>query len=111
LFSNQSIFPIWATNLTVITGEKYQHFDAENNLVLFEVVQGHTTQIGWEPLNVPALFKRVAAENEVLPWVQPLGAQDAYQIGDRVTFGGQTWESTAANNVWQPGVFGWVVVS
>lgn len=43
-------------------------------------------------------------------WVQPTGAQDAYQIGDRVTHNGSTWESTAANNVWEPGVFGWVQV-
>lgn len=34
---------------------------------------------------------------------------DAYQIGDRVTHQGQTWESTAANNVWSPPTF-WVVV-
>lgn len=33
-----------------------------------------------------------------------------YQIGDRVTHNGQTWEATAANNHWEPGVFGWVVV-
>jgi hypothetical protein len=44
------------------------------------------------------------------PWVQPTGSQDAYQVGDRVTFEGQTWESTAANNVWSPGVYGWTVV-
>jgi hypothetical protein len=43
-------------------------------------------------------------------WVQPTGAQDAYQLGDRVTHNGQVWESTYPNNVWEPGVFGWVVV-
>lgn len=43
-------------------------------------------------------------------WVQPTGGHDAYQLGDRVTHAGQTWESTFANNVWEPGVFGWVVV-
>lgn len=40
-------------------------------------------------------------------WVQPTWAGDAYQIGDRVTHNGQTWTSTAANNVWEPGVYGW----
>jgi hypothetical protein len=44
------------------------------------------------------------------PWVQPTGAHDAYPLGARVTHNGQTWESTVANNVWAPGVFGWVVV-
>ena len=41
-------------------------------------------------------------------WVQPSGAQDAYQIGDRVTHNGHVWKSTVANNVWEPGVYGWV---
>ena len=45
------------------------------------------------------------------PWVQPLGSEDAYALGDRVTHNGQTWESTHAANVWEPGVFGWVVVT
>lgn len=42
-------------------------------------------------------------------WVQPAGAHDAYQIGDLVTYQGQTWVSVAANNVWAPGVYGWNV--
>lgn len=44
-------------------------------------------------------------------WVQPTGAQDAYAMGARVTHNGQNWENTgSAANVWEPGVFGWVVV-
>lgn len=42
-------------------------------------------------------------------WVQPTGAHDAYQIGDRVTHNDQVWVSTVADNVWEPGVFGWTV--
>lgn len=42
-------------------------------------------------------------------WVQPTGAHDAYQIGDLVTYQGQVWRSIAANNVWAPGVYGWVL--
>ena len=30
--------------------------------------------------------------------------------GATVTHNGQTWESTHAANVWEPGVFGWAVV-
>lgn len=40
-------------------------------------------------------------------WVQPTGGHDAYQVGDRVTHNGQTWTNTTANNVWEPGVYGW----
>lgn len=40
-------------------------------------------------------------------WVQPTGGHDAYAAGDRVTYQGKVWESTADNNVWRPGVHGW----
>lgn len=43
-------------------------------------------------------------------WIQPTGAQDAYNIGDRVSHNGQNWESTVDANVWEPGVFGWVQI-
>ena len=46
----------------------------------------------------------------VAPWVQPTGA-NPYTRGARVTHKGQTWENTGSDaNVWEPGVFGWVVV-
>lgn len=47
-------------------------------------------------------------EATIAAWVQPAGAQDAYKKGDIVTHNGKTWESTADNNVWEPGVYGWV---
>jgi hypothetical protein len=105
----QSMFPIWEKledGFAFRVNEKYQSFDGME-LKLFKVIQQHSKQSNWNPLAVPALFIRVALENEILPWVQPTGAQDAYQIGDRVTHKGFTWESINANNVWEPGVFGW----
>ena len=44
------------------------------------------------------------------PWVQPLGAHDAYPDGAVVTYEGQLWRSTIAANVWAPGVHGWELV-
>mgnify|MGYP004563585257 FL=1 len=73
---------------------------------LYEVVQAHTTQSGWEPPNVPALFKRVWTE-EYPEWIQPTGAHDAYAKDAKVTHNGKKWISTADNNVWEPGVYGW----
>lgn len=99
------LFPDWEPGLAVKVGEVYR-WDG----TLVEVVQAHTTQADWTPDVVPALFKihRTAA---VAPWVQPLGAQDAYRLGERVTHNGQTWENTGSDaNVWEPGVFGWTVV-
>ena len=38
-------------------------------------------------------------------------AANPYTRGARVTHKGQTWENTGSNaNVWEPGVFGWVLV-
>lgn len=72
------------------------------------MIQDHTTQDGWEPPNVPALFKRVWTE-EYPEWVQPAGAHDAYAKGAKVSHNGKKWVSTADANVWEPGVYGWEV--
>lgn len=40
-------------------------------------------------------------------WVQPTGAHDAYQRGDKVSHNGKNWVSDADGNVWEPGVYGW----
>jgi hypothetical protein len=83
---------------------------------LYECIQGHTTQADWTPDIVPALFSEIQAPGAsgYPEWVQPTGAHDAYHIGDRVTHEGQNWECTQGdangNNVWEPGVFGWVVI-
>lgn len=45
-------------------------------------------------------------------WVQPTGAHDAYNIGDRVSFEGKNYESLIAANVWSPSVYpaGWKAI-
>lgn len=43
-------------------------------------------------------------------WKQPTGAHDSYAVGAKVTHNGFTWVSTASNNVWEPGVYGWTKV-
>lgn len=44
----------WKPGTTVKPGERYTHQGAT-----YEVIQGHTTQAGWEPPAVPALWKKV----------------------------------------------------
>lgn len=46
--------PEWKPGTTVKPGERYTHQGAT-----YEVIQGHTTQAGWEPPAVPALWKKV----------------------------------------------------
>lgn len=53
-------------------------------------------------------------EPETYPeFVQPTGAHDAYQIGDRVLYNGKVYESTIANNVWAPDAYpqGWKLLA
>lgn len=82
---------------------------------LYKCVQAHTSQTGWEPPNVPALWTEVAKPGEIPVWKQPTGAQDAYMTGDKVWYPEKdttVYISTVDNNVWepgQPGVFGWEV--
>jgi hypothetical protein len=77
---------------------------------LYRVIQAHTTQQDWEPPTTPALYVVVTPPGTIAPWVQPTGAHDAYNMGDRVSHNGKIWESTINANVWEPGVHGWVEV-
>ena len=45
-------------------------------------------------------------------WVQPTGAHDAYNTGDKVTYNGKHYQSTTNGNVWSPDAYppGWQLV-
>lgn len=45
-------------------------------------------------------------------WVQPTGAHDCYNIGDKVTYNGKHYTSTIDGNVWSPDAYpaGWEAV-
>lgn len=112
---NQYLYPIWEAGIDYSIDHKVQHFTADNQLVLYKCVQAHTSQSDWQPKDVPALFTRVAYPNEILDFVQPTGAQDTYQSGDRVYFpiGSTTiYESTIDNNAYSPTSYpaGWLLI-
>lgn len=46
---------------------------------------------------------------DVPDWVQPTGAHDAYQRGDKVRYNGNVYESLIDGNVWSPDAYpaGW----
>lgn len=82
---------------------------------LYKVVQAHTSQDDWTPDITPALYTEVAEPGTIPVWKQPTGAQDAYNIGDKVhypTEGDPVYESTVDNNVWSPEAYpqGWKLV-
>lgn len=101
--------PPWRAGMSVEVGDVFMY---ERNL--YRVVQAHTTAAQWPPDAVPALFTRhynTSGDNPD-PFVQPTGAHDAYQIGDRVTFEGNIYESVIDNNVWSPTAYpaGWTLI-
>ena len=102
LVDNKAAFPWWnGDRVNYLTGMLVQY--GEN---LYRVVQSHISQSDWTPDKTPALFTKISTE-EFPEWVQPTGAQDAYMSGDKVTHNSKHWISTADNNVWEPGVYGW----
>jgi hypothetical protein len=110
VLTNKALFPMWKFPFAYPIGFNCQDFNNENELVLYRVVQAHTSQEDWKPKDVPALFTRVALPNQVLAWKQPVGSSDAYARGAVVTHKGQIWENTGSDaNVWEPSVFGWTV--
>lgn len=61
-------------------------------------------------LNAPEPVEGEDEPEETIPdFVQPTGAHDAYQQGDRVTFNGEVYESLINGNVWSPETYpaGW----
>ena len=102
------LFPAWAVGASYEAGIRIR-YDGK----LYRCEQGHTSQTGWEPPNVPALWTEVAEPGEIPVWRQPTGAQDAYQIGDKVHYpdkDGPVYISVMDNNIWEPGVYGWELV-
>ena len=105
------VYPLWTVGKAYTVGEICRYgVNSDNESQLYQVLQAHTSQSDWTPDVATSLFKAVGISPSGIPiWTQPLGASDAYQTGDRVMYNDQIWVSTCDNNVWQPGVYGWVL--
>jgi hypothetical protein len=87
--------------------------NAVGDAQLYMVLQDHTSAEQWTPDASPSLYKAIGITEEGYPeWVQPLGASDAYNTGDVVSYNGTLYKSTIDGNVWSPVDYpqGWVVV-
>lgn len=81
---------------------------------LYQVLQAHTSAEEWTPDTAASLYKKIGVTEEGYPeWVQPLGASDAYNTGDVVSYNGTLYKSTIDGNVWAPDVYpaGWETVT
>jgi hypothetical protein len=79
---------------------------------LYQVLQDHTSAAEWAPDAAVSLYKAVGVTADGYPeWSQPVGASDAYNTGDIVSFNGTLYRSTIDANVWSPTAYpaGWEV--
>jgi len=75
--------PAWAPTVNYPLGT----FVSFNSIV-YEARQSHTSQTGWEPPNVPALWERPTPCN-LAPWTN----QTHYLVGGEVTFNGSRFKA------------------
>lgn len=97
------LFPFWKAMppMEYEVGDRIRYNDT-----LYKCVQAHTSQSDWTPDVTPALWVEVSIE-EFPEWKQPLGSEDAYRIGDKVSHLDKHWVSTIDYNVYEPSVYGW----
>lgn len=98
-----SMFPSWTENWTGKAGTILMD---EGNLYrsIHDVGVGQNTK----PSTTPSMWSPISDPTQEFPeWVQPIGAHDAYSIGDKVNHLDKHWISTVNGNVWEPGVYGW----
>ena len=97
----QCLYPVFATGTAYAAGSRVV-YDGK----LYKCVQAHTSQVDWTPDATPALWAAVSVD--AWPeWVQPTGAHDAYNTGDKVSYNGKHYICTADANVYAPEVYGW----
>ena len=101
----KDLFPIWSGNsINYKVNDRVRY-----NSILYKCLQQHTSQEEWTPIAAASLWAKVLIpEPQVIPdWEQP-DSTNPYQIGDKVRHKGIIWENTIANNIWEPGVYGWI---
>ena len=97
------LYPAWRSETEYHAGDRVLHGG-----VLYKVLQAHTSQADWTPDITPALFVVVSLD-EWPEFIQPTGAHDSYNKGDKVTFEGKHYISLIDGNVYSPTAYpaGW----
>ena len=110
-----SAFPAFKVGKAYKVKEVFRYGEnAVGDAQLYQVLQDHTSAEEWSPDASPSLYKAIGVTEDGYPeWVQPLGASDAYNIGDIVSYNGKLYESTIDGNVWAPDAYpaGWKEVA
>ena len=112
-----ALFSFWRDNASEemewIVGEKVEEgWKRTYGGKTYECTQPHYTQVDWTPDKAHTLWDEVQVTPDYPVWVQPTGAHDSYNEGDRVhfpTINDPVYESVINANVWSPTAYpeGW----
>ena len=108
---NLDVFAEWQPDVNYVPGNIRKVTAEDGSAKLFKCNIENKSQPDWHPSIPSALWSKIGDPSiEFTPWSQPVGAHDAYQMGDKVEHKEKHWQSTANANVWEPGVYGWTEV-
>jgi hypothetical protein len=114
ILSVASVFPAYEVGKAYKVKDVFSYgLNAVGDAQLYQVLQEHTSAEQWVPGAAPSLYKAIGMADDGHPeWVQPIGASDAYNTGDVVSYNGTLYESTIDGNVWAPDAYpaGWKVI-
>ena len=99
-----SVYPTYEIGKAYKVKEVFSYGENEvGDAQLYQVLQDHTSAEQWTPDTAVSLYKPIGVtEDGHAEWVQPLGASDAYNKGDVVSYNGTLYRSTIDGNVWSP---------
>lgn len=103
------LFPAWEPEHDYTKGNRVRW----QGLLYRLIPETHHSQSDWPPDLTPAVWARVDDPAEEWPeWRQPLGSEDAYPPGAKVSHNDKHWiNALEIPNTWEPGVYGWNEVS
>lgn len=99
-----SIFPSYTIGKEYKTKEVFSYgLNPVGDPQLYQVLQDHKSSEEWTPDTATSLYKKIGVTESGYPeWVQPMGATDAYNKGDIVSYKGTLYRSLIDGNVWNP---------
>lgn len=106
-----AIFPEWDLGIKYKKDEYVRYgLNADGEPQIYRVISNHDSQYSWAPDKAVSLFTKVGfTETGTAIWIQPMGAHDAYNKDDKVSYNGKIYISLVNGNTWAPDVYGWAL--
>jgi hypothetical protein len=109
-----TVYDKWEAGKSYAVGDYLTYGEnAVGDPQLYKVVQAHTSQAEWTPVDATALYIPIGLDVSGYPmWSRPTGAHDAYNKGDVVSYNGTLYRSLIDGNTYSPEEYpaGWEAV-